>query len=60
VRRCRDLHAELLVVEEGGVERERELHRRFGASRVRGEWFRPTVALRAYVRAVRKRQGGEA
>lgn len=39
----------LLAVDEGGIEKESELHHRFNASRERGEWFRYTDDLRAHV-----------
>jgi DNA-binding transcriptional regulator YiaG len=35
----------ILTVEDGSVEREAELHKRFSKSRERGEWFRPTDDL---------------
>lgn len=33
----------------GSVALERELHRQFRADRLRGEWFRPSVALRDFI-----------
>lgn len=38
-RRAKDLNAELIHLEHGGRERERELHRAFKDARIRGEWF---------------------
>lgn len=43
----------LLGTEEGGEQRERELHRLFQGMRHRGEWFRLEGALQAYVQALR-------
>lgn len=40
---------ELLAFIEGGVEEERELHQRFAAHRIAGEWFDYSGALRDYV-----------
>lgn len=37
----------LLATIPGGEKRERELHARFAADRVRGEWFRPSANLLA-------------
>jgi transcriptional regulator with XRE-family HTH domain len=42
----------LLGVEEGGREREAELHGQFAALRCRGEWFRPGPRLREHVAAL--------
>jgi hypothetical protein len=39
----------LLAVEDGGREREAELHARFAGARRRGEWFEFAPALREYV-----------
>ena len=39
----------LLRVLPGGVNGERELHRRFAAAHVRREWFRPTDDLVAFI-----------
>ena len=39
----------LVRVLPGGVTEERELHRRFAASHVRREWFRPTDDLVAFI-----------
>lgn len=50
-RRCRDLNAELLHTEDGGLSRERELHRRFSHLRVQGEWFAAGRGeIRRYIR----------
>lgn len=40
---------EMLAIEDGGVERETELHREFASARRRGEWFAPADRLMAYV-----------
>lgn len=54
-RRARTLqtsHVEplrLLAWEDGGKQRERELHLQFASYRERGEWFRPEDALRDYI-----------
>jgi hypothetical protein len=40
---------DLIRVLPGGLKEERELHRRFAASHVRREWFRPTDDLMAFV-----------
>jgi len=39
----------LVGLEPGGVERERALHAHFAADRERGEWFRESSALSAYI-----------
>lgn len=43
---------EILGCEPGGVVRECELHLRFAAERVRGEWFRASSDLLAYARSL--------
>lgn len=50
-KRCRNLNATLLHVEDGGLQRERELHARFAHLRVRGEFFRPGARgeIRRYI-----------
>lgn len=40
---------ELLAVEDGGAERESELHRRFAAIRLHGEWFAASDDLMAHI-----------
>lgn len=42
----------LLARVPGSTLDEKALHRRFRAARVRGEWFRPTPELRAYISEV--------
>lgn len=42
----------MLGVEPGGSSRERELHQRFSAHRLGGEWFAPANDLLAYIAAV--------
>jgi hypothetical protein len=49
---------ELLAHIAGGPRKERALHRRFAALRIRGEWFRPESELLAFVREAKKRQAG--
>lgn len=44
-----------LLVIDGDVSVERELHERFQSSHIRGEWFRYTAELRAFVRAAKGR-----
>lgn len=39
----------ILAVVNGGINRERALHRRFRADRIKSEWFRPSTALMAYI-----------
>ena len=39
----------LLATEEATAQRERDLHRRFAAHRVRREWFRPDLELRSLI-----------
>lgn len=39
----------ILRTEPGGRSRELQLHRRFAAARLEGEWFEPTPALLAYI-----------
>ena len=41
--------AKIIAVEDGGPERERELHQRFDSSRYTGEWFTKTPELMAYI-----------
>lgn len=41
---------ELLLAIDGGAALERELHERFAAHRLRGEWFAPAPALLHYIR----------
>ena len=54
-RRLRDLQMasgeriSLLTTEPGGEAHEKALHRRFKASRVRGEWFRHSEAIRTHI-----------
>lgn len=43
----------VLLVREGGKAHEQELHRRFAAQRVRGEWFRFDLEVRAAVETLR-------
>ena len=43
---------ELLAVEAGGPERERELHATFADARARGEWFYPTAPLLDHIAAL--------
>lgn len=50
--RARALNAELLHVEDGGREREDELHSAFAHLRVRGEWFRDDARIRRYLAKV--------
>lgn len=38
------------VVRRGGAELEREIHQRFAAERLHGEWFEPTLLLLEVVR----------
>lgn len=40
----------LLFTLPGGMEMERRLHARFWRSRIKGEWFKPTPMLLAFVR----------
>jgi hypothetical protein len=51
-RRVASLRATLLATEPGGFGREHELHERFAGDRVAGEWFRPSDALLAHIRAL--------
>lgn len=39
----------LLATEDGGIEREGQLHSAFAVEWVRGEWFRPSEDLLAYI-----------
>lgn len=39
----------LLGTAAGGIERERELHERFAADRLHGEWFAPSLALLDFI-----------
>ncbi len=41
----------LLTYLDGNVRQERRLHREFRAARIRGEWFRPTPELLAFIAA---------
>lgn len=43
---------ELLAVEAGTRERERELHHRFAGARVFGEWFEPVEGLMEHIEAL--------
>lgn len=43
------LPLKLLAVTEGGIDEERKLHSRFSDEWIRGEWFKATDALRAFV-----------
>lgn len=43
---------EIVAIEPGGAQREAELHERFSASRVRGEWFRFDGELEQYAQAL--------
>jgi hypothetical protein len=54
-RRVRRLNGELVRVEPGGRERELELHRRFAALRVRGEWFQHKGELKRYLTLMAER-----
>lgn len=49
------LDAELLAIEPGGREWEREQHLRFGAAAVGGEWFEQSPHLMAYIEGLRER-----
>lgn len=40
---------DIVAIEDGGVDREAELHLQFSHARSRGEWFRPADDLVAYV-----------
>lgn len=42
----------ILAIDEGGEADERELHVRFAAQRVRGEWYRTSAALLAHIEAL--------
>jgi len=56
-RRAQQLNAELLATIPGGAEEERELHRRFAAHWVHGEWFHPTSELIASINVLRHEKG---
>lgn len=43
------LHARLLAVIPGRYPEERQIHNRFAADRVDGEWFRPSAELVAFI-----------
>ncbi len=43
----------VLLTIDGARDEEREWHRTFASSRISGEWFRPTVELRALIAEVR-------
>lgn len=49
--------AEILATEPGGVERESELHSRFRAHRLHGEWFTPAPELLDYIDELRAKTG---
>ena len=49
LRRVAGLKASLLAVQRGGFGLEADLHQRFAADRVVGEWFSPSDALMAYI-----------
>jgi DNA-binding XRE family transcriptional regulator len=40
----------IIALEDGGLEREVELHRQFAGHRERGEWFRPDPAILDYAK----------
>jgi hypothetical protein len=42
----------LLAIETGRHAREAELHERFAADRMHGEWFRPSASLLSYIAEV--------
>jgi hypothetical protein len=44
----------LLATLRGGVRTEQRLHRTFAADRVHGEWFNPSLALRALIDGCRR------
>jgi hypothetical protein len=60
LRTCSPLPLELLATQEcrgyRGRRTERELHRRFAAHRLHGEWFRPHEEILDYIRSI-PRQG---
>lgn len=37
------------VIPDGGLQKEREVHKEFAGDRLHGEWFRPSVALQFYI-----------
>jgi hypothetical protein len=47
---CSSLPLKLLGLRRGTIEGERQLHKRFAAQRVRGEWFAATDEIRAAAR----------
>lgn len=48
---------QLIAVEQGPHSLERDLHRKFKAERLHGEWFRLSDTLRAHIAEVRKANG---
>ena len=48
--------ARLLATVPGGTRLERQLHEKFKASRVGGEWFKPTNEIREYLREISPEQ----
>ena len=46
------LHLDVLALLPAQLQTERDLHKRFAADRIRGEWFRPTEELRGVVELV--------
>lgn len=42
-----ELH--LLGSMEGDIQKESELHEKFADNHIRGEWFKPTIALKAFI-----------
>lgn len=45
-------NARILAVEQGGMREEKDLHRRFAASRVAGEWFKKHDSLSHYIKSI--------
>lgn len=44
----------IVTTQEGGEKLENELHRRFAASRIIGEWFSPSKELEDYISALKQ------
>lgn len=54
IKTATPLPLKILHHQRGTMKQERELHRRFAAIRVRGEWFRKTPELLDYIEEIKK------